>query len=81
MVVELLPQHEAILAEQLASGRYATSNEVVQDALTQMATRNTREKKLAHLRAAIQVGIDQIERGEGVETSAMEIFEAMRAGK
>ena len=81
MVVELLPQHEAILAEQLASGRYASSNEVFGDALVELSTRAERERKKAHLRALIQEGIDDLEMNGGVEVDVMEIYEAMRAGK
>ena len=78
MVVELLPQHEAILAEQLASGRYANAEEIVGRALNAFCER---ERKQSQLRALIQEGIDELERGEGVETSAGEILAELRAGK
>ncbi|MDA0205763.1 MAG: type II toxin-antitoxin system ParD family antitoxin [Acidobacteria bacterium] len=57
MEISLKPEHEKLLQEQLKSGRYQGPSEVVGDAL-----------ELLHMRQEeirlVQVGIDQIERGE-----------------
>lgn len=74
MVVNLLPRYEAILAEQLSSGRYPSTDVVFQEALQALASRAEREKKREELRAYLQVGIDEIERGEVVETTVDEIY-------
>lgn len=54
----------------VAGGAYADPGEVVRDALRQMMLRAEGEAgRLERLKAALQVGLDQVERGEvtGVE--------------
>ncbi len=74
MEVTLLPKYQAILADQLSSGRYPSVDEVFQEALDALAKRAEREKKMEEFRAYLQVGIDEIERGEGIETTVDEIY-------
>jgi len=61
MNVSLTPQLEAMVREQVASGRYNNASEVVRDALRRM---EVREAKLVRLRALLQEGEDS---GEPVE--------------
>jgi antitoxin ParD1/3/4 len=58
--VEFVP----FVSRELASGKYGSEAEVVSAALRLL---EQRERKLDALRAAIQVGVDQLERGEFVE--------------
>lgn len=74
MEVTLLPKYEAILADHLSSGRYPSVDEVFQEALDALAKRAEREKKKEELRAYLQIGMDEIERGEGIETTVDEIY-------
>jgi antitoxin ParD1/3/4 len=73
MNVSLTPELERFIAEQVESGRYRSASEVVRDAvrLLQMQWQE-REAKLEGLRAAIEVGLADLERGEGF--SAEEVF-------
>jgi len=61
MNVSLTPQLEAMVREQVASGRYNNASEVVRDALRQM---ERDAQLLAQLRALAQEGLDS---GEPVE--------------
>jgi len=61
MNVSLTPQLEALVREQVASGRYNNASEVVRDALRQL---EVREAKLVRLRTLLQEGDDS---GEPVE--------------
>ena len=63
MTVTLPPQLEAMIEEKVLSGRYADANEVVQEALRLLDERD----RLQRLRAALAIGLEQIERGEDVE--------------
>jgi len=61
MNVSLTPQLEAMVREQVASGRYNNASEVVRDALRQM---EAKERRLIRLRALLQEGEDS---GEPIE--------------
>jgi antitoxin ParD1/3/4 len=64
MSVLLSPQTEEMIREKVESGRYPTADEVVQEALRLL---EAHERHLARLRAELTKGIDQLDRGEGVE--------------
>ena len=64
MHVDLDPQLEALVREQVESGRYSSADEVVREAVRQLAER---ERRLEELRAAIAVADEQIARGEVAE--------------
>jgi antitoxin ParD1/3/4 len=61
MNVSLTPHLETMIRQKVASGRYNNASEVVREALRLMEERDQHER----LRAAIQIGREQIERGEG----------------
>ena len=66
-----LTQHfERFIADQMATGRYGSTSEIVREALRLM---ETREEKLTALRAAVDVGIAELDRGEGVGYSTREL--------
>lgn len=72
MNVSLTRELEKLVRDELKSGDYKSANEVVREGLRLV---RLRREKLAALRREVQIGIDEIERGEYVEyTSAEELF-------
>lgn len=63
MQVTLPPDLEQRIAERVAAGDSASSSEVVEQALRLLFET---EAARARLRAEIQIGIDQLDRGESV---------------
>jgi antitoxin ParD1/3/4 len=71
MNVSLTPDLEAFIHDMVKSGGYASASEVVRDALRRLVHADSlRQAELKRLRAEIQVGLDQSERGELVEGEA-----------
>ena len=62
MVIQLTPEAEARIRELVRRGRYDGPEAVVDEALTVLEERDRYEQ----LKAAIAVGMDQLERGETV---------------
>ena len=75
----VITDHQAKLIDRLVKeGRYQNGSEVLRDALRLIETREADEKaKLEALRAAIQVGVDDIEAGRFY---TFETREALRRG-
>ncbi|MFO0888247.1 MAG: type II toxin-antitoxin system ParD family antitoxin [Isosphaeraceae bacterium] len=67
MNVSLTPELEQYVNGKVQSGMYQTASEVVREGLRLLKEREElHQQKLSDLREAIQVGIDQADRGEGV---------------
>jgi antitoxin ParD1/3/4 len=65
MNVPLPPDLEGFVNERINSGDYAAPIEVVRDALLLLKERDAwRRVRLEELRGQVQVGVDQIDRGE-----------------
>lgn len=82
MNVSLTPELERRISEKVESGLYTTASEVVREGLRLLFEADeAREQRLARLRADIQVGIDQLDRGEGIpgETIRQEFAERAAA--
>ena len=62
MVIQLSPEAETRIRELIERGGYADPEAVVDEALRALAERD----QYAQLKAAIAVGIEQIERGETI---------------
>ena len=62
MTITLTPQLEALIKRKVEAGPYSTADEVVQEALQALEER----ERLQHLRAKLQVGLDQLDRGEAI---------------
>ena len=76
--ITLRDEHENLIQEALKSGRYLSESEVVAEALSEFQVHEEiRRAKFAELKAKIQVGIDELDRGETVEFS-LESFLAAR---
>lgn len=65
MNVILPPQLEDLVRRKVDSGLYSNASDVIREALRQMDERD--QVRLRQLRAEIKKGLDQLERGEGVE--------------
>ena len=63
MHVNLSPEMEGFIKTQVASGFYGNATEVIRDAIRRM---QAEESRVAAWQAAIKVGDDPLERGEGV---------------
>ena len=71
MITATIPaEFEPFIEHQLATGRYHSAQEVVSDALRLLS-----QQGLEILRKEIQVGIDELDRGEGI---AIEDEEALK---
>ena len=66
---------EQFVQNAVASGKFRSREELVSAALTMF---RNREEKLDRLREDIQIGIDQLERGEFTEISSSEEDSAFR---
>lgn len=67
MNVSLTPELERRISEKVESGLYNTASEVVRDGLRRLFREDEeRERLLAKLEAEIQVGLDELARGEGI---------------
>ncbi len=77
MNVSLPPTLENFVRERVQEGRYGSASEVVREGLRLlMDQEESRTERLAVLREKIQVGLDQIEKGETVAMD--EVFEKAR---
>lgn len=81
MNVSLTPELEEFVAIKVKTGLYNSASEVVREGLRLIHEQDQlRAIKLEELRKEIQVGIDQLDRGEGVEyQSATELVEDIKA--
>ncbi|WP_367027004.1 type II toxin-antitoxin system ParD family antitoxin [Methylococcus sp. ANG] len=63
MHINLSPEMEKYLQTKVGTGFYSNASEVVRDAIRRM---RAEDEKLEALRAAVRVGDEQLERGEGI---------------
>jgi antitoxin ParD1/3/4 len=63
MNVSLTPELEAMIQQQVDSGRYNDASEVVREALRLL----DEHQRLQHLRSLVLIGLEQAQRGELVE--------------
>lgn len=73
MTIKLPAEIEAIVKAKVASGAYASESDVVVAALRLLETDAERQRKFAELKALIQEGIDDVERGNTYDGE--EVFE------
>lgn len=65
MKIHLLPEHEAFIREKVESGEYESADDVVTDALFCFQhIEQFRALRREELRREIQIGIDELDRGE-----------------
>ena len=63
MHVNLSPEMEGFIKTKVATGFYGNATEVIRDAIRRM---QAEESRLAAWQAAIKIGDDQLDRGEGI---------------
>jgi antitoxin ParD1/3/4 len=63
MAIQLPPDVEERIRQKVQRGDFPDAGEVVREAMRLL---DEQERQLAHLRAALQIGLDQLDRGEGV---------------
>jgi len=74
VAISLKEEDQRFLEEIVKSGRFFSESEVVAEALSEFKVREAiRREKIAELRAKVQVGIDQADRGEFVEFTAEDV--------
>ena len=67
MDVSLTPELEKRIAEKVATGLYGSPSEVVRESLRLLfSAQDLRGQRLEQLRADIQVGLDELDRDEGI---------------
>ena len=77
MHISLTPQLEDYVRECVQEGRFSSTSEVIREGLRLLIDReNNQPKKLAALQENIQIGLEQIDRGETV--SMDELFTKAR---
>jgi len=66
--ITLTDRFERFIEDSVAAGHYADASELVRDALRLLEQRRHEDElKLQRLREAVQVGFDQLDRGEYIE--------------
>lgn len=66
--VVLTDHHEQVIEQLVRSGRYQNASEVLREGVRLVEQREAEDAaKLAALRAAVQVGLDQLEAGDYIE--------------
>lgn len=79
MNVSLTPELDHFINEQVKSGRYRSASEAVRAAIRLLQEREEeREAKLAALRKAVERGVEELDRGEGI--SGAQVFDEILAG-
>lgn len=63
MHINLSPEMEGYIKGKVSSGFYGNATEVIRDAVRRM---QTEEERLASFRAAVAIGDEQIEKGQGI---------------
>lgn len=68
MHVSLTPELENRVRDKVESGLYNNASEVIREALRFMDAHEAwvQDIKLAHLREQLQIGLQQLDRGEGI---------------
>jgi antitoxin ParD1/3/4 len=67
------------VSQKIASGRYPTANDVVNDALRLLRERDEKQKRLEELRREIDIGIKQADEGDVAPFDPMETLARVRA--
>ncbi len=78
MDITLKPEQQQFIQAKLSSGKYATVDEVITEALLLLEQRDKHYQQwVEETREKVQVGIAQLERGEGIDGE--EVFRELLA--
>ncbi len=68
MNVSLTPELEKLVENKVQSGRYQSASEVIREGLRLLDDQDRlRAVQIEEVRRKIQIGIDQLDRGEGID--------------
>lgn len=82
MNISLTSHQETYVKQKVATGMYNSVSEVMREALRLLEERDAlKEMKLETLRRELQVGLDQLDRGEGTPLDMEAIKEKAQARK
>ncbi len=65
-ILTLTPEQEKFIAERMSRGDYSSPEKVLDEGLKLIQAKEEYQRRLAELRRDLQVGLDQIQRGEVV---------------
>ena len=72
MNVSLTPELEKLVENKVKSGRYQSASEVIREGLRLLDEQDqVRETRLQEVRRKIRTGLDQLDRGEGIDGDAV----------
>ncbi len=63
----LPPEYQQFVQDEISSGRFRSAEEVVCEALREL---QQRRERLAELRREIEIGVGELERGEGIRINS-----------
>ena len=79
MNVSLTPELERLVNKKVQSGMYSSASEVVREALRLLKEQGElRQRRLEDLRKEIGIGLEQLNRGEGVPLNISKIKSRVR---
>jgi len=74
--INLTDHFDRFIEAEVGSGRYGNASEVVREGLRLMERRKQEERaRLKWLRGAVREGLDQIDRGQGLEFRSLDQLE------
>ena len=77
MTVNLTPDQEKFITERMNKAGYSSPEKVLEEGLKLIQAKEEYQRRLAELRRELQIGIDQISRGEVFD--ADEVFDQILA--
>ena|ERR1017187_9181482 len=79
--INLTNHFDRFIETEVGSGRYGSASEVVREGLRLIERRKQEDRaKLKWLCGAVREGLDQIDRGEGLEFRSMQLFRPLVFG-
>ena len=83
MNISLTKELEKLVTTKVASGRYHSASEVIREGLRLLENQDiVRQARLEQLRRDVQIGIDQLDLGQGTtydDQSLSQLFEDLKA--
>jgi len=67
MNLTLRPELENFIQQEILAGKYASPDEAIEAALNLLQSKNSTERLAAELRGQIDIAVDQLDRGEGLD--------------
>ena len=80
VIITLKDEDQRFIETAMKAGRYVTESEAVADALSELRARGELpQARFEDLQAKVKMGLDQLDRGEGVEWKVMDVKAKGRA--